>query len=199
MGSPAAVAVISALPVPMGAVRSWLRWDNERENRLDSWDRLRAAEEAVRYVAVRAMTERYATDGFVLDIGCSQGILLEGLTYRHYLGVDSFAPSIARAAAKADARTAFLLADGATFRPDQAPDVVVLNEVLYYLPDPARTVDHYLAQLKPGGVVIISIYARAWSSRRLLRQLSERHDVVESEHVESGHLAWTVVAYRARG
>ena len=51
------------------------------------------------------MVERYAADGFVLDIGCSQGILQEGLRYRSYLGVDSFADSIRLASAKADDRT----------------------------------------------------------------------------------------------
>jgi len=44
--------------------------------------------------------------------------------------------------------------------------------------------------------VIISIYARTWSSRRLLRAIGRRLDLVESSLVTSGHLAWTVAAYR---
>jgi len=75
---------------------------------------------------------------------------------------------------------------------------VVLNEVIYYLPDPIGTVQHYAGQLAQDGVLIISIYARTWSSRRLLRTIAARLDVVESSLVASDHLAWTVAVYRPR-
>ena len=42
-------------------------------------------------------------------------------------------------------------------------------------------------------VVIISIYARTWSSR-LLRAIGERLELLESNVIRSGHLAWTVAA-----
>jgi hypothetical protein len=57
-------------------------------------------------------------------------------------------------------------------------------------------VQHYARQLAPRGVLIISIYARTWSSRRLLRAIAERLELVESNLVRSGHLAWTVAVYR---
>ena len=44
--------------------------------------------------------------------------------------------------------------------------------------------------------MIVSIYARTWSSRRLLRALAARLELLESNLVRSGHLAWTVAAYR---
>jgi len=55
---------------------------------------------------------------------------------------------------------------------------------------------HHVGQLAQGGVVIISIYARTWSSRRLLGALAKRLILVESRLITSGHLAWTVAAYR---
>jgi len=177
-------------------VKSILVRDNAKENRKDSWQRLRESNEAARYQAVRRVTERYARAGFVLDVGCSQGILQEGLTYDRYLGVDNCEQSIALAAPKSDARTHFVCTDGSTFVADQPPDAVVMNEVIYYLPDPIGAVLHYARQLAPDGVVIISIYARTWSSRRLLRAIGRRLDLVESSLVTSGHLAWTVAAYR---
>lgn len=189
--------VVDRLPVPMRLVRFAMLRDNALENRKDSWGRLRADTESARYAGVRAVTERYAAEGFVLDVGCSQGILQEGLRYRRYLGVDSFADSIARAGARSDDRTAFVQADGSGFEPDEPPDAVVLNEVIYYLPDPIVTLEHY-AGLLTGGVVIVSIYARSWSSRRLLRQAGTRLQQVETSQVESGHLAWTIAVFRAR-
>ncbi len=193
-----AVAVMSAAPIPLRLVRWWMLRDNEQENRLNSWNRLRSEAELARYAAVRSAVERHAATGFVLDIGCSQGILQEGLRYGSYLGIDSFEAAIRRATAKVDVRTAFQVADATTFRPRRAPDAVVLNEVVYYLPDPLATIEHYATQLAAGGVIIISIYARAWSSRRLLAQASSRLELVESELVRSGHLAWTVAVFTNR-
>jgi 2-polyprenyl-3-methyl-5-hydroxy-6-metoxy-1,4-benzoquinol methylase len=196
MRSKAAVELLAAAPVPLFLVRSILTRDNARENRKDSWQRLRGRDEAARYRAVRSATEHHAHDGFVLDIGCSQGILQEGLRYGRYLGVDNCEQSITLARRKCDRRTQFVCADASKFVADQPPDAVVMNEVLYYLPDPIGVVAHHARRLAPGGVVIISIYARTWYSRRLLSALARRFDLLESTLIRSGHLAWTVAVYR---
>src|SRR6186997_1971566 len=196
MGSRPAVELLSLAPVPLSVVRSVLMRDNARENHKDSWQRLRGVHEAARYQAVRSVTERYAADGFVLDIGCSQGILQEGLRYRRYLGVDNFEQSIALAQPKSDSRTQFVCADGSSFVADALPNAVVMNEVIYYLPDPMAAVEHHANRLAPGGVLIVSIYAKTWSSRRLLRAMAARLELVESRLVRSGHLAWTVAVFR---
>jgi SAM-dependent methyltransferase len=196
MRSKAAVELLAAAPIPLFLVRSILARDNARENRKDSWQRLRGRDEAARYRAVRSATEHHAHDGFVLDIGCSQGILQEGLRYGRYLGVDNCEQSITLARRKCDRRTQFVCADASNFVADQPPDAVVMNEVLYYLPDPIGVVAHHARRLAPGGVVIISIYARTWYSRRLMSALARRFDLLESTLIRSGHLAWTVAVYR---
>jgi len=196
MRSRAAVLVLSVAPIPLFVVRSVLVRDNAKENRKDSWQRLRGAAEAARYQAVRSVTERYVRDGFVLDVGCSQGILQEGLQYRRYLGVDNCEQSIELAKSKCDVRTQFVCADGSKFVADQLPDAVVMNEVIYYLPDPIGAVQHHASRLAPSGVLIVSIYARTWSSRRLIRALAAQLQLVESDLVRSGHLAWTVAVFR---
>jgi 2-polyprenyl-3-methyl-5-hydroxy-6-metoxy-1,4-benzoquinol methylase len=196
MRSSVAVRLLSLLPIPLVLARSVLRRDNARENRNDSWQRLRGVDEVARYQAVRSITERYAADGFVLDIGCSQGILQEGLRYRRYLGVDNFGPSIALANAKTDSRTQFVCADGSTFVADAPPNAVIMNEVVYYLQDPMGAVEHHADQLAPDGVLIVSIYARTWSSRRLIRAIASRLEFVESCLVRSAHLAWIVAVFR---
>jgi 2-polyprenyl-3-methyl-5-hydroxy-6-metoxy-1,4-benzoquinol methylase len=196
MRSRVAVGLLAALPIPLFLVRSILARDNARENRKDSWQRLRGDHESARYEAVRSFAERYAGDGFILDIGCSQGILQEGLTYGRYLGVDNCEQSISLARPKCDQWTQFVCADGSSFIANQSPDAVVMNEVIYYLPDPIAAVEHHARHLAPGGVVIISIYARTWYSRRLLRAIGTRLELLESQLISSGHLAWTVAVYR---
>ena len=71
--------------------------ENAVGNARGGWERLRDDGEAERYRAVRAAVERHAPDGFVLDVGCSQGILQEGLRYRRYVGVDRYVPALRRA------------------------------------------------------------------------------------------------------
>lgn len=193
--APQLVAQVAELPVPLSLLR-WLLLDNLRENRRDSWGRLRGADEAARYAEVRKLTEAYASDGFVLDVGCSQGILQEGLTYRRYLGVDRSADAIRLAQPKSDDRTAFVVGDGPGFAPDEPPDAVVLNEVLYYLPDTVRVVQHYADRLSERGVVIVSVYGHAWATRRLLRQIRARLELVRSLPVRSGELYWIVAVFR---
>ena len=63
MRSKVAVGLLSAVPIPLSLVRPILARDNARENRKDSWQRLRVHSEAARYGAVRTVTERYARDG----------------------------------------------------------------------------------------------------------------------------------------
>jgi 2-polyprenyl-3-methyl-5-hydroxy-6-metoxy-1,4-benzoquinol methylase len=196
MRSRVAVELLSLAPIPLSIVRSVLVHDNTRENRKDSWQRLRGIHEAARYQAVRSVTERYAGNGFVLDVGCSQGILQEGLRYRRYLGVDNFEQSIALAKPKSDSQTQFVCADGSNFVADEPPNAVVMNEVIYYLPDPMGAAEHHASLLAPGGALIVSIYARTWSSRRLLRAMAARLELVETSLVRSGHLAWTVAVFR---
>jgi 2-polyprenyl-3-methyl-5-hydroxy-6-metoxy-1,4-benzoquinol methylase len=198
MRSRVAVGLLSMAPIPLSIVRSVLVRDNTRENRKDSWQRLRGIHEAARYQAVRSVTERYARNGFVLDVGCSQGILQEGLRYRRYLGVDNFEQSIALAKPKSDSRTQFVCADGSNFVADERPNAVVMNEVIYYLRDPVGAIEHHANWLAPGGVLIISIYTKTWPSRRLLRAIAARLELVESRLVSSGHLAWTVAVYRPK-
>lgn len=190
------VMIMSAAPVPLPVVRSILQRDNARENRRDSWQRLRHQAEQARYHALRSVIDRYAGDGFVLDIGCSQGILQEGLRYRRYLGVDSFADSIMLASAKTDHRTEFICADAMTYLPDEPADAIVMNEVLYYLPNPLAAVGHHARSLSAEGVIIISVFAHAWATRRLLRMIAAQLEQIQIEQVDSGHLAWSIAVYR---
>lgn len=196
LSSRPATALLAVIPVPLLLARGVLLRDNTKENRLGSWQRLRSDTEAVRYQAVRAVVERFAGDGFVLDLGCSQGILQEGLRYGRYVGVDNFAPSIQLARAKADATTAFVVAEADAYVADARPDAIVLNEVVYYLRRPVRVIQHHAARLADDGVIVLSIYDRSWSSRRLLRTLSRRLALVERTAVSAGHLSWTIAVYR---
>lgn len=200
LAHPAVVGIASRLPVPLAVARPFLLHDNRSENRAGSWDRLRHPSESARYAAVAAMAEQHAPAGFVLDVGCSQGLLAERLRYSRYVGLDSYAPAIARAAVRADSRTSFRYGDADAYQPDAAPDVVVLNEVLYYLPHPLATVQRYARLLAPGGVLVISMYLHTWATRRLLRRISALVPLCDTVTVQrSSPLAWVVSVHRPGG
>jgi trans-aconitate methyltransferase len=181
----------------LAVARPFLLHDNEQENLSGGWGRLRDPAESPRYETVRQLCEKYARNGFILDVGCSQGILQEGLAYSRYVGIDSHEQTIHRAVAKADDRTSFQPATADSYRPDEPPDAVVFNEVLYYLPDPLKTVQRYAGLLAPGGVLIVSVYVRTWATRRMLRQISKLYPVSESAATTSqAQLAWIANVYR---
>lgn len=198
VASRVAVGVMSRLPVPLAAARPWLLRDDRQENARDSWGRLWSAVEAPRYAAVRAAVARWTDDGFVLDVGCAQGILADGLVCRRYVGVDRQAASLRLAQSWTGALTEFVCADADGYRPAEPPDAVVLNEVLYYLPAPVATARRYAELLAPDGVLVISLFTQAWASRRLLRRLDRVLLRVDTEQVRSAQLVWTVVVYRPR-
>jgi len=86
----------------------------------------------------------------------------------------------------------------AGLRYDEPADAIVMNEVLYYLPNPLTAVRHHARSLSTDGVMIISVFAHAWATRRLLRKIADQLDQIQIEQVESGHLAWSIAVYRPR-
>jgi 2-polyprenyl-3-methyl-5-hydroxy-6-metoxy-1,4-benzoquinol methylase len=137
----------------------------------------------------------YRPGGSLLDVGCGQGVLqrrLRALGYARYLGIDGSQEAIARAQTERDARTEFRCADAESFTPQDRFDVIVYNEVLYYLKDPVDVVRRLARALNPDGIVIVSML-RWTSSRRIWRSLERTvriEDGVTVTHHEVG--SWDV-------
>jgi SAM-dependent methyltransferase len=77
---------------------------------------------------------------------------------RRYVGVDVSNVAIQQARARASIEARFEVADATTFDPGEPFDIIVLNEVLYYMDEPERVVEHYEHFLAPDGVLIISMH-----------------------------------------
>jgi 2-polyprenyl-3-methyl-5-hydroxy-6-metoxy-1,4-benzoquinol methylase len=98
----------------------------------------------------------------LLDIGCAGGTLADvlGQRFSTYTGVDISDVAV-RAAAQRTTRPGcrFFASDMTTYEPDQAADVIVFNEVLYYVPFDRilAELDRYLPYLTVNGVVCISL------------------------------------------
>lgn len=190
--------VLRFIPTPHWAVRRFLEWDNRIENARDAWDRLRDVNEMGRYRTIQGFVETFAPGGSVLDVGCAQGILQEGLRYGDYTGVDLFAATLATARGQGQPDTRYVVGSAETYVPDRDHDAIVFNETLYYPRHPVAEAQRFARHLAPGGVIIVSLFNRAWWPRRLMRRLDAALGAPVAEtRVFSGQGAgWTIRVYR---
>jgi SAM-dependent methyltransferase len=154
------------------------------DHRRGKWNYLDGLREFAHYRIIVGYYTRLRPYGSVLDIGCGSGLMQRMLVpydYDRYLGIDISPEAIDRArlslrAAPSSSQTMFQVGDleqplewsGAPF------DVIIINEALYYLEQPARVLARLAEQaLAADGVVIISMH-RSLNTRRLWRLLA-RH------------------------
>jgi trans-aconitate methyltransferase len=137
-------------------------WD--REYRDGQWDYLRRMDSLAGLVSILGYCQFLNPDS-ILDAGCGEGLLAEKLKllpYTSYLGIDVSGAAIASATARlGDARSRFIVADAWAFESDARFDVIVFNQSLYYLTDPALLLKKYQAMLTPNGRIIVSMVDNA--------------------------------------
>ncbi len=144
--------------------RGWRRSDASWNKQYTSgyWDFFDTIDEMPRYAIVAAYIRRFKGPTSVLDVGCGYGQLVRELDSSfvgRYLGIDLSAGAIERARLRPHANAAFVVADVETWPGDEGRyDIIVFNEVLYYLDDPVETLRHYQAFLNPGGIIIVVMF-----------------------------------------
>lgn len=171
----------------------------EQEYRDGSWSHLQNARELAHYSVIIGYCMHYRPGGSLLDVGCGEGVLqrrLRALGYSHYLGIDRSEEAIARAQVEQDARTEFRCADAEAYKPQDTFDVIIFNEVLYYLKDPVDVVRRVARALNPDGIAIISML-RWTSSRRIWRSLERSMPIEDGVTVtHCGVGSWDVKVIR---
>jgi len=166
------------------------------------WDRMATVEESARYAVLGEYLHRACPSPSILDVGCGPGLLrerIQGAPFDRYVGVDVSAEAIRRAQHLADERTAFLVGNPAA-APGGPFDVVVCNEVLYYLDDIAAFLAALGPVMAPGGHLLTSNW-RHPGDRRLHTMLDARFalvDRVEVANTTSRRLRWRVAWHRER-
>lgn len=135
------------------------------------WDKLRDMAELGRYAVIGAYCAHLGARS-VLDVGCGEGLLAESLpaaVLKGYVGVDFSPVAIAKAEAKALPGARFLVGDAQSYEPDRRFDVIVFNEVLYYLERPGRAVARLGEWLEPDGRFVVSIFRNGadWAWRKI--------------------------------
>jgi 2-polyprenyl-3-methyl-5-hydroxy-6-metoxy-1,4-benzoquinol methylase len=165
-----------------------------------AWDFLEGTRELGRYSVIAGYCERLKPSARVLDVGCGTGILAQSLLragIAGYVGVDLSDIAIEQARAASPPGAAFMVGDVATFETSQVFDVIVFNEVLYYLKKPDEDLRRFARFLAPGGIFIVSVWyhadgIRAW---KRLKSRFEELDRVRVVHPAS-RLKWDIAVLR---
>jgi trans-aconitate methyltransferase len=132
----------------------------------------------------------------VLDVGCGDGIFrthLEDAAFSRYVGID-FPEAIARAAARADARTSFGASDMRTYVPDGKFGAIVFNESLYYVDDPIGELRRYSGFLEPDGVFLVSMHRKS-KSERIWADIAAHFTMLDRLMI-ANRTEWIVGAFR---
>jgi 2-polyprenyl-3-methyl-5-hydroxy-6-metoxy-1,4-benzoquinol methylase len=152
------------------------------------WDFMAALPGVAHYAVITGYIHFLKPHSAVLDVGCGEGILLNWLRpygYARYVGVDVSSVAIARAESKQDSITSFRCGDAESFDPGETFDVIVFNEVLYYLHDPLSGARRFGTFLKPDGILIVSTYAGSDRAFGVLHQLREAFTVLHETSISN--------------
>jgi len=158
--------------------QTWEQYSVDEWNRQylsSTWQYLADLEQVPRYAVIDGWRRHLKPAGSILDLGCGEGTLFEHIassrTPVSYTGVDVSRVAVDAATKKIrdPANERFVCADLVMFEPaiGMPFDVIVFNEVLYYVPDPVAVARRYLAMLAPEGIVIVSVFSenrRAWNA-----------------------------------
>jgi 2-polyprenyl-3-methyl-5-hydroxy-6-metoxy-1,4-benzoquinol methylase len=178
-------------------VHSADQWDQEYVN--GRWDHLGNVSELSRFSIVVGYCAFLKPDGFILEVGCGPGLLMRRLRkigYANYCGVDQSKKAIEQAKVDENETTRFEVADAETFQPVARYDVIVFNEMMFYLTKPRETFLRYAEHLRPGGLLIISMYRadNIWRMWSLLEGVAPICDAVTVINNAKG-LTWDIKVY----
>lgn len=134
----------------------------------------------------------------ILDLGCGYGALLDYLSpdsYTAYLGVDLSHTAILKAKAKKYPNAAFKVADLHQFSPKGKFDIILFNEVLYYLDNRNELVAHFAQFANPNATLIVSLYNL---KEEIVIDLSQSYQLLETKIINESarSIVWGVHWFR---
>ena len=180
----------------------WTEQDWARAYTSGQLDYFADLDELARYSILAGYARVFGSGSRILDVGCGSGLLRQSLgdvAFTSYLGVDLSADAVEQARHRADDRTDFRVGDVMALDLPVA-DIVVLNEVLYFAPDPGAMLDRIRSLLADGGILVTSIW-RHPADRVLWRLIDARFERLDAVLVrdEGSRLArrgWRMACYR---
>jgi 2-polyprenyl-3-methyl-5-hydroxy-6-metoxy-1,4-benzoquinol methylase len=173
-------------------------WNNEYQNSYSKY----LEEEKARYSKIACIIKKNNNCFRLLDLGCGTGIIEEYLSNNVFVeGVDISSSAINLA--KRSRRGNYYCEDIATFIPNGMFDVVLFNEVLYYLSEANEVVNKYVAYLNENGYMILSLYHPYQGHRyynlfeNLISDINHwSADIFSKDTVVHNDLRWEIISLK---
>lgn len=171
-----------------------LKWDYKY--RKGTWDYM--GNEKKRYdVIVNLIKESVIESPRILDLGCGYGALNQYLNvndYSYLLGIDLSSNAIQRAKDKNYPNTHFQVADIHQFSTIQKFNIIIFNEVLYYLDNQSEIVARFSNYFIKNGFFIFSFYG---IREDLIAELANSYILVKKEIIsQSDEVIWGICLYK---
>ncbi|MEZ4875633.1 MAG: class I SAM-dependent methyltransferase [Flavobacteriaceae bacterium] len=138
------------------------RWN--KQYRKGRWESLKSDLESHRYYKIIDFMKQFGpTSPSILDLGCGDGVLrqrMEAFEFEYFKGIDFSSVSIQKANEKQLSKSEFEWADIIKFKPKKNYDIIVFNEVFYYIPETEKikVMNRMFEHLKKGSIIITSIF-----------------------------------------
>lgn len=178
------------------------RWNRQYSS--GRWDNLKTSKELSRYTTlIDYMTKYGKANPSILDLGSGEGVLNEKLpqdyTYSYFLGIDFSKVSIEKASEKKFTNAEFQCHDIHKFTPERKFDIIVFNEVFYYIHEKERmnVLLRMIEHLEDDGVIIASIYREAPHLWEFFNQTLEKINFVTVKTEEELRY-WQIGAFRKK-
>jgi len=192
---------LEAMPfIPLS--REWYRKilvkDSESRYKTGRWAWLNEISFAHNYSLIKGCCEYYKSkDRKILDVGCGEGILQKRMDYSKYTGVDMNTEAIRHARTRENENTEFVLAEaGQEYQPHGLYDVIVFNESLYYIKNPADVFLRYRTFLAEDGIIIVSMF-KVYLARKIWKSIQKTgmKELTEVEVINEIGLKWMIKVY----
>jgi 2-polyprenyl-3-methyl-5-hydroxy-6-metoxy-1,4-benzoquinol methylase len=171
-----------------------IRWNQKYRN--GSWDYM--VNEKERYnTIVSFIKETKIPNASILDLGCGYGALntyLKPSDFGSCLGIDISSTAIDRAIESNFINSNFQQADIHQFETTQKFDVIIFNEVLYYLDNQIEVVAKYSKFFNEEGYFIFSFYG---VREDLIKELEHAYILVKKEIIsQSESVVWGICMFK---
>lgn len=173
------------------------QWDKEFSS--DKWSYLNFnSTEKARHAIIGMYCRHFFSKGRILDVGCGEGTLIDFLNTsqrKKYLGIDL--SKVAINIAKKKRRAKFLCIDASSFSSKEKFDVIIFNEMLYYVNDKV-ILRKYSRYLRNNGVFIIFLYRTKKFNYGIecLKRIRKFYIPIESieikGRVNKRHITWQI-------
>lgn len=135
----------------------------------------------------------------ILDLGCGFGSLSKYLKtddFSNLLGVDLSDTAIAKAKKKGYSNTNFIVSDIQKFETNEKFDIIILNEVIYYLDDYIGTLSKLSNFFKnENGYFIISIYG---VREDIIKNIATKYELIKTDKVlkVDNNANWGITSFK---